>query len=313
VVFATVTALLRLAGQSGQSYLTLMLALLPLSMLACYPLAAAAGVTRRRGLATIASVLAIAHLIFIWPSLGPAPDVSTVARGAPTLTMLSFNTAGDDVDAAALGRFIARERPDVLILLELSERTADALDATGLAASYPHRIVEPSGNPLDGAGLYSRIPLDHEGLLKTVTGRMPGATVQVGGVSVRIQAVHIAPPLGQLVGRWQAEHVSLAKLARDLRQPLVLAGDFNSGRQHKEWRSLIDEHMTDAHEARGRGIVRTWPDNRAFLPNLLDLDHVLVSPGLVVLDIVERPGLGSDHRAVLTDIAVVSSGSTARR
>jgi endonuclease/exonuclease/phosphatase (EEP) superfamily protein YafD len=313
VLLAAVTALLRVTGATGQAYLALALGLLPLTMLPCYLIALVAGLTRKRALATIAATLAIAHLVFLWPALRPATDVATVARGAPTLTLLSFNSGGDRVDAAALARMITRESPDVLVLLELSERTAEALDAAGLGTAYPHRLVEPSAQALDGAGLYSRIPIEDEALLKTVTGAMPGATVRVGGVAVRLQAVHIAPPLGSLVGRWQAEHVALARLARDHGEALVLAGDFNSGRQHPEWRALVDAGMTDAHEARGRALVRTWPDDRRLLPNLLDLDHVLVSPGLVVLDVEERPGLGSDHRAVLTDIAVVSPDVTAGR
>lgn len=313
VLLAAITVLLRVTGATGHSYLALALGLLPLTLLPCYVIALAAALTRRRTLAAFAATLAIAHLVFLWPGLRPAPDVSTVARGAPTLTVLSFNSGGDRVDAGALARMIAHAHPDVVVLLELTERTADALDAAGLETAYPHRLVEPSPSPLAGAGLYSRIPIEDAEMLTTVTSAMPGATVRVGGVPVRVQAVHVAPPLGRLVGRWQAEHVSLAMLARDRTGALVLAGDFNSGRQHPEWRSVVDAGMTDAHEARGRGLVRTWPDDRAYLPALLDLDHVLVSPGLAVLGVEERPGLGSDHRAVLTDIAVVSPDTAGGR
>jgi endonuclease/exonuclease/phosphatase (EEP) superfamily protein YafD len=312
VLLATLTVLLRLLGATGHTYQALTVGLLPLTLLPCYAIALAAALTRRRGLATIAATLAIAHLVFLWPGLRPAADVSTVARGAPTLTLLSFNSAGDHVDAGALARMITRERPDVIVLLELTERTAAALDEAGLATAYPHRLVEPAPSPLEGAGLYSRIPIEAPGLLETVSGAMPGATVRVGGVPVRVQAVHVAPPLGELVGRWQAEHVALAELVRDHTEALVLAGDFNSGRQHPEWRSLVDAGLTDAHEARGRGLVRTWPDDRPYLPNLLALDHVLVSPGVAVLGVEERPGLGSDHRALLADLAILSPDAAER-
>lgn len=311
VALAAVTAAIRLTGLSGQTYLALALGLLPLSMLPCYPIALGAAAARRRGLALAAAVLAAAHLVFVWPALRPATDVSALGRGAPTLTVLSFNTGGDRVDAAALRRLISRDQPDVVVLLELTPGTAAALDRAGLAAAYPHRLVKPAADPLAGAGLYSRIPVESPALLPTVTGVMPGATVRIGGVPVRVQAVHTAPPLGSLVGRWRAEHVALARLARGSDGPLVLAGDFNSGRQHPEWRELTGVGLVDAHEARGRGLVRTWPDGHALLPRLLDLDHVLVSPELVVLGITERPGLGSDHEALLADLAVVSADGTA--
>jgi endonuclease/exonuclease/phosphatase (EEP) superfamily protein YafD len=46
---------------------------------------------------------------------------------------------------------------------------------------------------------------------------------------------------------------------------------------------------------------------------VLDLDHVLVSKGIAVLDVAERPGLGSDHRAVLADLAVVPAAAARTR
>jgi endonuclease/exonuclease/phosphatase (EEP) superfamily protein YafD len=301
------TVLLRLAGASGQAYLALALGLLPLTLLPCYPIVVVAAFTRRRGLALVAGVLIVAHLVFIWPSIRPASEVAAVGRGAPTLTVLSLNTGGDRVDAAALYRLIIRARPDVVALLELTPRTAAALDKGGLASAYPHRLVKAADAPLAGAGLYSRIPIEDPSLLPTVTSTMPGATVHVGGVAVRVQAVHSAPPLGGLVGRWQAEHVALAKLARTTPEALVLAGDFNSGRQHPVWRKLTEAGLTDAHEARARGVVRTWPDDRPYLPALLDLDHIMVSRALVVLDVSERSGLGSDHKALVADLAVTDA------
>jgi endonuclease/exonuclease/phosphatase (EEP) superfamily protein YafD len=87
----------------------------------------------------------------------------------------------------------------------------------------------------------------------------------------------------------------------------VLAGDFNSGRQHPVWRKLTEAGLTDAHEARARGVVRTWPDDRPYLPALLDLDHIMVSRALVVLDVSERSGLGSDHKALVADLAVTDA------
>lgn len=311
VALAALSALLRVTGMSGQAYLALALGLLPLTMLPCYPIALGAAAARRRGLALAAAVLAAAHLVFVWPALRPPADVSALGRGAPTLTILSFNTGGDRVDTTALRRVIANDQPDVVVLLELTPGTATALDRAGLATAYPHRLVKPSADPLAGAGLYSRIPVESPALLPTVTGVMPGATVRIGGVGVRVQGVHVAPPLGGLVGRWRAEHVALARLARSSDEPLVLAGDFNAGRQHPEWRELTGAGLVDAHEARGRGLVRTWPDDRALLPRLLDLDHVLASPQLVVLDVTELSGLGSDHQALLADLAVRSAAGTA--
>ena len=87
--------------------------------------------------------------------------------------------------------------------------------------------------------------------------------------------------------------------------PLVVAGDLNADRDHALFRGLLDTGLWDAHDSVGRGLARTWP---SALP-LLHLDHVLVRDGqggqLVVTAVREERVPGSDHRAVVTDLAVL--------
>jgi len=301
VLVAAGTAVARLTDADGSTALALVLALLPLSMLPCYPVALGALLARRWLLALAAAVLAAAHLAWVWPSLPPAEPVSSTARLAPTMTVMSFNVGGDRVDVAGLGRLVQRERPDVLVLLELEPGTATGLEAQPVLASYPHRLLRPAEAALDGAGIYSRLPLGDPAVL----GTMPAATVVVGSQRVRVQAVHVAPPLEDLVPRWLAELEALRTLAdrsEAAGTPLVLAGDFNAGRHHPAFRRLLDAGLRDAHDARGRGPVRTWPAGGP-VP-LLHLDHVLVSDGLAVLAVTEGPALGSDHVPVVADLAV---------
>ncbi len=87
--------------------------------------------------------------------------------------------------------------------------------------------------------------------------------------------------------------------------PLVVAGDLNADRDHALFRGLLDTGLRDAHDSVGRGLARTWPSG---LP-LLHLDHVLVRDGeggqLVVTAVREERVPGSDHRAVVADLAVL--------
>jgi endonuclease/exonuclease/phosphatase family metal-dependent hydrolase len=69
----------------------------------------------------------------------------------------------------------------------------------------------------------------------------------------------------------------------------------------------LEVGLRDVHDERGRGLARTWP---ARFP-LLHLDHVLVrdgaAAGLVPVSVREVEVPGSDHRGVVTDLAVLPS------
>ena len=86
---------------------------------------------------------------------------------------------------------------------------------------------------------------------------------------------------------------------------MVVAGDLNADRDHALFRRLLATGLQDAHDVRGRGLARTWP---ASFP-ILHLDHVLVRDGagtrLVVLKVDEADLPGSDHKAVVADLAVL--------
>jgi endonuclease/exonuclease/phosphatase (EEP) superfamily protein YafD len=121
----------------------------------------------------------------------------------------------------------------------------------------------------------------------------------VGGRDVRVLAAHPLPPVWVLHDLWRG---SLQDLAREVEQvdlPVVVAGDLNADRDHAVFRDLLQTGLRDAHDARGRGLVRTWP---AAAP-LLHLDHVLVRD-LEVVQVGEAQVPGSDHKAVVADIAV---------
>lgn len=87
---------------------------------------------------------------------------------------------------------------------------------------------------------------------------------------------------------------------------MVVAGDLNADRDHAAFRRLLDAGLRDAHDERGQGLARTWP---AGLP-VLHLDHVLVRDAgevhLVPLEVREVDVPGSDHRAVVADLAVLA-------
>ena len=122
---------------------------------------------------------------------------------------------------------------------------------------------------------------------------------------MRLLAAHPLPPLSVLEVLWRRSLADLATEARATDLPVVVLGDFNADRDHAPFRRLLGTGLRDAHDERGRGLARTWP---AKAP-LLHLDHVLVGDGeggrLVVEDVREVVLPGSDHLAVVADLAVL--------
>jgi len=302
-VLAAVVTVRLLGGERG-ALLALLVGALPLVLLAAYPLLVAA-VLLRSGVLQAAAVLLIgAHVVLVAPSLRAAP-VPDVAADVPRLRVVVANLYVRNPEPERAGAALRALRPDVLVVPELDGRGLVALRSSGLLADLPYRVTQQDVGQ-ESVGLFSRRPLrDLE--LRRVGGRvLPRATVEVGGVPVRLLAAHPLPPLGGLGPLWRVSLQDLAAEAARLGLPAVVAGDLNADRDHAAFRGLLDAGLRDAHDEVGRGLARTWP---AGLP-LLHLDHVLVRDApqarLVPLAVREVDVPGSDHRGVVADLAVVA-------
>ena len=302
---AVLVALLvvRAAGLERGTLLALLVGALPLTLLPAYPVLLGAVLLRARVAAALALTAVVGHVAVVAPALG-ADDLGPAARDAPRLRVVSSNLYVLNPDPAEAGRALRALRPDVLVVPELTPSGLIGLEASGLLLDLPHRAVDLAGRP-EGVGLFSRLPLSDVDLRRVGPRVLPRATVRVGGVPVRVLSAHPLPPLLAWEGLWRSALADLAGEARRARLPVVVAGDLNADRDHAVFRRLLRAGLRDAHDARGRGLARTWPAGRP----LLQLDHVLVRDGggarLVPLTAREVRVPGSDHRAVLSDIAVL--------
>ncbi|HVM28879.1 MAG TPA: endonuclease/exonuclease/phosphatase family protein [Mycobacteriales bacterium] len=298
----------RLTGSERGALLVLLVGALPLTLLAVYPLLAAALWLRSRVLVPVGVVLVVAHGLVVAPDLRAEP-LPGGADAAPSLRVVVANLYRLNPRPEQAAEVLRGLDADVLVVPELDARGRAALDAAGLADDLPHTAVAGDGE--ETVGLLSRLPLE-DVVLRHVGARvLPQATVGVGGVRVRLLAVHPLPPLAGLEPLWR---VTLADTARQVDAeglPVVVAGDLNADRHHAVFRGLLDTGLRDAHGERGRGLARTWPGR---FP-VLHLDHVLVRDGdgasLAVLDVREVRLPGSDHRTVVADLAVLAAGDQA--
>lgn len=296
--------LVRALGVERGTVVVLTVGALPVVLLTAWPLLLLAALLRARLLSALAVVAVAGQVVLVLPGLGAA-RLPAGASTAPRLRVVTANLYVGNREPSAAGVALRALHPDVLVVPELTPAGLAGLRAGGLLDDLPHAAYDLTGRP-ESVGLFSRLPLTDVVLHPIGTRVLPRATVLVGGRRVRILAAHTLPPFLTWEGLWRAGLVDLRDEARHEPLPLVMAGDFNADRDHAPFRALLSAGLRDAHDERGRGLVRTWPTG---LP-LLQLDHVLVRDGagarIAVRAVREARVEGSDHEAVVADLAVLA-------
>ena len=112
-------------------------------------------------------------------------------------------------------------------------------------------------------------------------------TVAVGGATLTVLGTHMS----HLLHRSPVQYLRLRGAVPPTEVPAVLAGDMNL------WGPAVTTFLSGWHRAiRGR----TWP---AWRPHS-QLDHVLVTPAVSVIDASVASATGSDHRPVRVTLAI---------
>ena len=151
--------------------------------------------------------------------------------------------------------------------------------------------------------LLSRIPLGPATRVGTRDGSL-AVDLALGGETLRTLVVHPVQPLSD-VDRWHRDHEAVLAAAGD--DTDLLLGDLNASLDHRPLQALVDAGLRDATESANEGWQPTWPTDGSWhrLPfPVVQIDHVLVGPRLVALG-TERVRLdGTDHDAILAELAL---------
>jgi endonuclease/exonuclease/phosphatase family metal-dependent hydrolase len=223
------------------------------------------------------------------------------------LRVLSANLCLGRADAEALVALVRALDVAVLAVQELGPGQAEAL-----ASVLPYGKLEPTP---DGIGL--GIALRHPGEVERLAlpdrdarvARLSAANWPGLGRSVEIVNAHLANPVFGVPAAWRHRRGQVDGLAAYLSSaepcPRALVGDLNSTPRWPAYRRLVAE-LEDAAvlvAARsGRAPASTWGPYPGS-PRMLRIDHVLVD-AFDVLDFQVVPLAGSDHSAVLAELAV---------
>jgi endonuclease/exonuclease/phosphatase (EEP) superfamily protein YafD len=275
-----------------------LLALFPYVPLVAVPALLITALMRLPAASAVIGVILILCGIWIGPRWTAEPPPASAIRMKVMTANLLFGTS----DPAALVALVQAERPDVLVLVELTPAAVAALDRAGLRGQLPYRVLKPLDQAA-GTGIYGRVPLRPAGRAPTAFAA-PRATLKWSGRTVTVQAAHPVSPTPGLIATWQSDLEAIAADIARADGPLIALGDFNATVDHASFRHLLKATgLRDAHDARGRGLVRTWPQGRR-VPAFAHLDHVLVSPELAVGAVRDHAVVGSDHRAVVAELAL---------
>jgi len=246
--------------------------------------------------AVVAGVGALLNLALIIPLyFGAAPSLA----GESQLRVMSINVLTSNRDYDEVLSIVKQDDPDVVVFLEVDQRWIDGIAA--IQETLPHAHVAPRDDNF-GIAIYSRKPLSDCRFIDLAGHSIQAvvATANISGKDVRIIGGHPFPPLsGNCAATRNKQLQHMAQLAAEYSGPTILTGDLNTSSWSPYFQDLLrDGELTDTRQ--GHGLQHT---HTMFYLVRLTIDHILVSKHIRTNDRWVTPCIGSDHDAVVADLA----------
>lgn len=242
----------------------------------------------------VGATVALAALAWPWVQ---QPAKATAA--GPRFTLMTFNVYYNNPRLERVADLVRETKPDIVVLLEVVPRIRPALGA--VADQYPYR-VESWQHQWGDALVLSRFPLtDVQASLPQAKFRRPMGAVEadVGGRKLTLLPTHLSLPYplsrrGDQTGEIEEVVTTVAGIGG----PRILLGDFNAS----PWATAMSKFQTQLDMTLLTGGDGSWP---TFLPRAMGIpiDHVLATEELALQSRKLFTVSGSDHRAVLAEIA----------
>jgi endonuclease/exonuclease/phosphatase (EEP) superfamily protein YafD len=253
--------------------------------------------TGRHVTATLAVVALLTNLLIALPWL---QSNAAVQADGTRFKVLSFNVFVYNPRFDLVAKLVREANADIVVLYEIVPRVRKELDA--LASEFPHRLECWQEKQCDIL-ILSRLPLqDLRPSWPPPKLRRPlaGARVTIGQRTLTLFAAHLSLPypLERRRTAQMDEAREVAEVVNNVAGPRLLVGDFNAS----PWSASLGLIRTFAALDVLTGPGGTWP---SFLPKhvAIPIDHVLASRDVALLSRRLITVFGSDHRAVLAEIA----------
>ena len=255
--------------------------------------------------ATVVVMVAIAVELPLFMSDRKDHDTGSVPLRVMTANILYGRADADSLVATA------NASADVLAVQELTPESVERLSTAGLDKTFPYRALDARPGP-DGVGVWSRFPITASERIDDYRLAMVSARIKVEGVQVdpAVLVAHLLPPWPNPIDEFRSDMLRMQKTMSDLAESVgagcaIVAGDFNSTPDMREFRHLLRNGFHDASLQAGAGFNRTYPaDGR--VPPIIAIDHVLTFQCTATsAETTKLPG--SDHRGLVTRLAIPQS------
>jgi endonuclease/exonuclease/phosphatase (EEP) superfamily protein YafD len=220
-----------------------------------------------------------------------------------TIRIITANVLTTNRNAQELLARVRETEPDVLVTLESDAWWQEQLDT--LEEDYPYTLKCPLDN-LYGMHVYSRLPLLDSEICYLVEPDIPSMHTLVklpSGVKVRVHFVHPtppAPPENDASTQRDAELQMIARSIAETDEPVIVTGDLNdvawseTTRLFRKISGLLDPRV-------GRGMFNSFHAGYWFMR--WPLDHIFHSHHFTLVCMRRLKRFGSDHFAILTELA----------
>jgi len=263
-------------------------------------------------------ILGLAAVTRDWRLILPAFLVATVnamliigawqgaaAEAAPGsqrfMRVVTFNLwrGNDRMDDVA--QFLAAADADAVVLQEVTREHGTAL-RQALQSRYPHSLGETDLVILSKHPILAEGRIDRPGFPPWNSLMLRWARLDVNGTIFELAGIHLARPFYPELQEQDIE--ALTEFVQSRTMPLIVAGDFNMS----PWTEKLARFTRSTGLERYNTFYLTWPMRRwnvQLLP-LVAIDNVFASPHFAKIATMGARRLGSDHRAVIADIALAA-------
>jgi endonuclease/exonuclease/phosphatase (EEP) superfamily protein YafD len=228
--------------------------------------------------------------------------------GTRELTIMVANVLGGGADAGAVAKVIQERKPDLVSLPEAQVDVREKINAHLKGLVYNGYTQQPNDSAVSATSVLVSSSLGAVRFSTDQPATSFGHIVITGGRlgELRLIAYHGYPPLPDEVTRWKQDlEVLKGWCAQD--PPTIVAGDFNATTDHADFRQALGSNCRSVAPSVGAGLEGTWPSDRPAMART-QIDHVLVTRGLLPGRFTTYRIEGSDHRAVVATVSVPRTG-----
>ncbi len=244
-------------------------------------------------------VFALINLIAIAPLF--LSDVGTCFLYPERLRVLTLNVNSGGGDIEKVMKLIDESDADLVALQEVSSRWLGQLEKQ--KGAYPFSIISPREDNF-GIALLSRIPFTASRTLEIGGARVPSLIVKIDWklAPVQVCVTHPLPPISRAYAGYRDGQLNQLPEVIDKNVPTILVGDLNTTPWGYTFKRLLKQTGL-RNSAHPFGIQATWPAGNPLLR--IPIDHILISPDILVLERKVGENTGSDHLPVLAELALI--------